>query len=112
MTPNSNLYLSTFENTVFEHKYDFLQQSSNFLFYIINLESSLSIFFPNNYLSNNLIDKSYCPICLETIKVKGIINCCTHIYCFTCIKKWSKTKPICPICRRKIISIKNKTKYI
>ena len=89
MTPNSNLYLSTFENTVFEHKYDFLQQSSNFLFYIINLESSLSIFFPNNYLSNNLIDKPYCPICLEIIKVKGNINCCTHIYCFTCIKKWS-----------------------
>ena len=45
MAPNSNLYLATFENTIFEHKYDFLQQSSKFLFYIINLASSLSIFF-------------------------------------------------------------------
>ena len=110
--PNSNVYLSTFENTIFENKYDFLQQSSIFLFYIINLASNLSNYFPNNYLSNNLIENAYYPICLEIIKVKRIINCCSHIYCFTCIKKWSRIKSIFPICRRKIISIQKKTKYI
>ena len=30
-----------------------------------------------------------CGICLEDIEFQGKINCCSHLFCLNCIKKWS-----------------------
>lgn len=44
---------------------------------------------------SNKNDSEYeniCSICLDTIKDsdKGAPDCCAHVFCFDCIKKWSK----------------------
>ena len=33
-----------------------------------------------------------CDICYEIVTVQGIIECCTHNFCFTCIKRWSEVR--------------------
>jgi len=38
---------------------------------------------PKNY-------QKICSICYEIIKEAGIIECCSHDFCFDCINKWSK----------------------
>ena len=35
-----------------------------------------------------------CGICLEGIDIQGKINCCTHVFCLKCIKKWSEVSNI------------------
>ncbi len=31
-----------------------------------------------------------CHICYNKIEIQGRINCCDHLFCFNCIKKWSE----------------------
>ena len=31
-----------------------------------------------------------CNICYSKIDVQGKIDCCAHVFCYKCIKKWSK----------------------
>eukprot|EP00752_Nemacystus_decipiens_P010144 g9040.t1 len=41
-----------------------------------------------------------CPICLSTLPDTGrAVIGCGHVFCFTCIHVWVKTKPECPSCR-------------
>jgi hypothetical protein len=40
-----------------------------------------------------------CSVCLEDIQNKCVINSCRHEFCFKCLKKWSKEKNYCPLCR-------------
>ena len=56
---------------------------------------------------NNLSeDKKKCLICLENFKIgeNSIILPCIHIFHSECIKKWMKSKNVCPICKSKIHS--------
>ncbi|VDO14790.1 unnamed protein product [Rodentolepis nana] len=47
-----------------------------------------------------------CPICLEEIKAQiGMLGGCKHIFCYDCIKEWSKIKRTCPIDRSPFDSI-------
>ena len=39
-----------------------------------------------------------CAICLDTIKVAGEVDSCSHSFCFSCIIEWSKVTNKCPIC--------------
>ena len=40
-----------------------------------------------------------CPICLREVFNPIKSNNCRHIFCFDCLTKWLKQKPICPVCR-------------
>jgi hypothetical protein len=40
-----------------------------------------------------------CSVCLEDIKNRCVTNSCRHEFCFKCLKKWSKEKNYCPLCR-------------
>ena len=41
-----------------------------------------------------------CPICLHSI-IHGVRpNTCFHAFCGYCLKKWAKTKKVCPYCRK------------
>jgi len=31
-----------------------------------------------------------CYICYNKIEIQGRINCCKHLFCLNCIKKWSE----------------------
>ena len=41
-----------------------------------------------------------CTICLDTIEIRGTIDCCTHSFCYECIKQWAKQQKLCPCCKR------------
>jgi len=49
-----------------------------------------------------------CAICLELVDNSktdtGHLEC-THFFCFTCIRKWSKTESTCPLCKSPFNSI-------
>ena len=51
-----------------------------------------------------------CVICLEdTIKVRGKIDCCEHLFCYDCILKWSKkANNKCPVCQRRFQHVEEK----
>ncbi|CAA0834657.1 RING/U-box protein [Striga hermonthica] len=52
--------------------------------------------------------KQVCGICLsEEAKrtVRGILNCCSHYFCFACIMEWSKVESRCPLCKQRFMTI-------
>ncbi|XP_023772512.1 uncharacterized protein LOC111921162 [Lactuca sativa] len=54
------------------------------------------------------IGKQVCGICLsEEAKrtVRGVLNCCRHYFCFSCIMEWSKVESRCPLCKQRFSTI-------
>ncbi|KAI4295204.1 hypothetical protein MLD38_040582 [Melastoma candidum] len=52
--------------------------------------------------------KQVCGICLseeDKRKVRGTLDCCSHYFCFTCIKDWSKVESRCPLCKQRFHTI-------
>lgn len=45
-------------------------------------------------------------ICLQTVTIRGVIPCCNHIFCFSCIVEWSKVTNSCPLCKRVFHEVK------
>ena len=50
-------------------------------------------------------DEDICAICMGSYENMSHPNECFHKYCFGCLKEWSKIKPECPLCLKKITSI-------
>ena len=43
----------------------------------------------------------YCvAICLQEIRSRGMLPCCSHEFCYVCILEWSKVTNECPLCKR------------
>ena len=40
-----------------------------------------------------------CPICLECIDDKTLLNQCLHPFCHECILRWSLVSRNCPLCK-------------
>ncbi|KAG0561656.1 hypothetical protein KC19_9G081900 [Ceratodon purpureus] len=40
-----------------------------------------------------------CGICSAYITVCGLLDCCSHEYCFDCIENWSSVSNQCPLCK-------------
>lgn len=55
---------------------------------------------PKNDLDDAETDKSCC-ICLEipTPETEARTDKCEHVFCFTCIEKWSERENTCPLCK-------------
>ncbi|XP_042049722.1 chromodomain-helicase-DNA-binding protein 4-like [Salvia splendens] len=54
------------------------------------------------------IVKQVCGICLSEEgkhTVKGVLNCCSHYFCFACIMEWSKVESRCPLCKQRFATI-------
>ena len=54
------------------------------------------------------IGKQVCGICLSEEgkkTVKGVLNCCSHYFCFACIMEWSKVESRCPLCKQRFTTI-------
>ncbi|KAL3632728.1 hypothetical protein CASFOL_025712 [Castilleja foliolosa] len=52
--------------------------------------------------------KQVCGICLSEEgkrSVRGILNCCSHFFCFACIMEWSKVESRCPLCKQRFETI-------
>ena len=46
-----------------------------------------------------------CGVCLEPIKIRGKIDCCEHMFCYKCIKKWMGSSNVCPLCKARVSSL-------
>ncbi|KAL0387360.1 UNVERIFIED_CONTAM: hypothetical protein Sradi_2617800 [Sesamum radiatum] len=54
------------------------------------------------------VGKRVCGICLSEEgkrTVWGILNCCSHYFCFACIMEWSKVESRCPLCKQRFATI-------
>ncbi|KAM7273025.1 hypothetical protein ACFE04_027689 [Oxalis oulophora] len=54
------------------------------------------------------IHKPVCGICLseeDKRRLRGVLDCCCHFYCFTCIMEWSKVESRCPLCKQRFKTI-------
>lgn len=52
--------------------------------------------------------KQVCGICLSEEKksvIQGLLNCCSHYFCFACIMEWSRVESRCPLCKRRFETI-------
>jgi len=46
-----------------------------------------------------LLDQDRCAICLGEIECRTELDSCTHSFCQDCIKTWSKSRRLCPLCK-------------
>lgn len=49
-----------------------------------------------------------CGICLSEEKkeaIRGLLDCCSHFFCFVCIMEWSKVESRCPVCKRRFKTV-------
>ncbi|KAL6557966.1 hypothetical protein OROMI_018316 [Orobanche minor] len=52
--------------------------------------------------------KQVCGICLSEEgkrRIRGILDCCSHYFCFACITEWSKVESRCPLCKQRFATI-------
>uniref|UniRef100_A0A804RBJ2 RING/U-box protein n=1 Tax=Zea mays TaxID=4577 RepID=A0A804RBJ2_MAIZE len=57
--------------------------------------------------------KPICGICLsEELRatVQGVLNCCSHYFCFACIMEWSRVESRCPLCKQRFTTITKSSK--
>ncbi|KAL8540876.1 hypothetical protein ACS0TY_002208 [Phlomoides rotata] len=60
------------------------------------------------------VGKQVCGICLSEEgkrSIRGILNSCSHYFCFSCILEWSKVESRCPLCKERFTTI-NRTKQL
>ncbi|KAK9069667.1 hypothetical protein SSX86_011571 [Deinandra increscens subsp. villosa] len=54
------------------------------------------------------LGKQVCGICLSEEQkrtMRGVLNCCRHYFCFSCIMEWSKVESRCPLCKQRFTTI-------
>ncbi|KAJ7977890.1 PHD and RING finger domain-containing protein [Quillaja saponaria] len=59
------------------------------------------------------VGKQVCGICLseeDKRRVRGVLNCCTHYFCFPCIMEWAKVESRCPLCKQRFTTISKPTR--
>ncbi|XP_029861486.1 uncharacterized protein LOC115337374 [Aquila chrysaetos chrysaetos] len=49
--------------------------------------------------------EDHCPICLCSWEEASFVMPCLHRFCYPCILRWAESKPECPLCKRRILSI-------
>ncbi|XAR70163.1 hypothetical protein NMG60_11026933 [Bertholletia excelsa] len=40
-----------------------------------------------------------CGICMDIVIDRGVLDCCQHWFCFTCIDNWATITNLCPLCQ-------------
>ncbi|KAI3823698.1 hypothetical protein L1987_05138 [Smallanthus sonchifolius] len=40
-----------------------------------------------------------CGICMDVVVDRGVLDCCEHWFCFTCIDNWASIMNLCPLCQ-------------
>ena len=56
-------------------------------------------------IAENQGEEGLCAICMGSYENMCHPNECFHKYCFSCLEEWTKIKPKCPYCQKKITSI-------
>ncbi|XP_055804305.1 uncharacterized protein At4g10930 isoform X1 [Solanum dulcamara] len=45
------------------------------------------------------LDGERCGICMDVVIDRGVLDCCQHWFCFTCIDNWATITNLCPLCQ-------------
>ncbi|KAM3359352.1 putative protein isoform X1 [Capsicum galapagoense] len=58
----------------------------------------------NYYIDENnddysTLDGERCGICMDVVIDRGVLDCCQHWFCFTCIDNWATITNLCPLCQ-------------
>jgi len=65
----------------------------------------------NNQIQNPINEEAKhrsqdCSICLSEINsIVAKLDCCSHVFCFDCIKEWSNVANECPLCKNRFRKI-------
>ncbi|KAI6707052.1 hypothetical protein NL676_010014 [Syzygium grande] len=46
-----------------------------------------------------------CGLCMDLIIDRGVLDCCQHWFCFTCIDNWATITNLCPLCQSEFLLI-------
>nr|XP_043613426.1 uncharacterized protein At4g10930 [Erigeron canadensis] len=41
-----------------------------------------------------------CGICMDVVVDRGVLDCCQHWFCFSCIDNWASITNLCPLCQK------------
>ncbi|KAG8055612.1 hypothetical protein GUJ93_ZPchr0001g32365 [Zizania palustris] len=52
-----------------------------------------------NNLEEYAFEKESCGICRDIVIDRGVLDCCQHWFCYTCIDNWSAITNRCPLCK-------------
>ncbi|KAF6140808.1 hypothetical protein GIB67_042221, partial [Kingdonia uniflora] len=44
------------------------------------------------------LENEKCGICMDVIIDRGLLDCCQHWFCFSCIDNWAAITNLCPLC--------------
>ncbi|XP_015699291.1 uncharacterized protein LOC102716358 isoform X2 [Oryza brachyantha] len=58
-----------------------------------------------NDLENYSFENETCGICRDIVIDRGVLDCCQHWFCYTCIDNWSAITNRCPLCKSEFQSI-------
>ncbi|XP_060173015.1 uncharacterized protein At4g10930 isoform X2 [Lycium barbarum] len=47
----------------------------------------------------SMLDGERCGICMDVVIDRGVLDCCQHWFCFTCIDNWATITNLCPLCQ-------------
>lgn len=106
MKTEKHLFLSCFQTVQLKHTINLSLFSGNFFILLLYIGPSFQKLLLQSFPPKQVIE---CCICQSQLNEKTILDCCSHFYCYDCIKKWISYKSTCPLCRKKITYIK-KTK--
>ena len=57
-------------------------------------------------------DIDRCAICLEKPNILAWLDSCSHVFCFDCIREWSRVNNACPQCRERFHRITNRRRKL
>jgi len=46
-----------------------------------------------------------CGICGNRIHEQGLLNCCKHSFCLSCILRWAEIENSCPLCKARFSQV-------
>ncbi|XP_019252315.1 PREDICTED: uncharacterized protein At4g10930 isoform X2 [Nicotiana attenuata] len=56
-------------------------------------------YFDENNDDYSSLDGERCGICMDVVIDRGVLDCCQHWFCFTCIDNWATITNLCPLCQ-------------
>lgn len=65
------------------------------------LEPRSSAFSRHGTPEQSSTTEDICAICLGRCRDKAFVHGCFHAFCFACIVRWTRIKPICPVCNQR-----------
>lgn len=101
----NNYRYSITSNSVLETTY--IQHEYNNLIHIIPADAEEVVAEEPGAEEEEEVDDSICGVCLESPQFRFPFYDCSHCFCLSCTRRWSRINQSCPLCRREGISLQH-----